>query len=116
MYQYLAYVTGLDLSCCRPHNQYEVSEVDDDSTSDDVDNVLDEYIKGDDVDESIEDDDVDESTEDDDVDVDESIEDDDVEDFLEDNDDSDEYLDAAEDVDLASEKRNTSEREESSWP
>ena len=85
-----------------------MSEVDDDSTSDDVDNVLDEYIKGDDVDESIEDDDVDESTEDDDVDVDDSIEDDDVEDFLEDNDDSD--------VDLASEKRNTSESRESSCP
>ena len=50
---------GLVLSSCRPHNQYEVSEVDDDSTSDDVDDDLDESIKGDDVDESIEDDDVD---------------------------------------------------------
>ena len=97
--------TGLVLSCCRPHNQYEVSEVDDDSTSDDVDDDLDDSTKDDDVDESIEDDDIDESTEDD-----------DVKDFLKDNDDNDEYLDSAEIVDLASEKRNTSEREESSWP
>ena len=51
-----------------------------------------------------------------DEDFDESLEDDDFDEFLED-DDFDEYLENdAEDVDMASVKRNTSERRESSWP
>ena len=77
------------------------------------DEYLDESHEGDDFD-NLEEDEIDECFKDDDID--ESVEDDDDEDFLEDNDDNDEYLDVAEDVDLVSEKRNTSERKDSSWP
>ena len=82
----------------------------DDGTSDDFD----ESHENDDLDDAIEKDDIDDAIEEDNFD--DAIEEDDFDDTSGDN-DFDKYLDDdVDDVDVASEKRNTSsERRESSW-
>ena len=76
----------------------------DESTSDDLDDDLDNPLNDEDLGDSVEDDGFDET-----------LEDDDVDDFLGEDDGVGESLDGA-DVDMLSEKRNTSEMRDKSHP